>query len=181
MFKSLLLALVLCLGATTASAQTNSRQVKHLNQAINTTRQNVWHWQRVLGLPLTHAATRPEQIKSPAYRRYVARLWRARWHRLQTRVQRPPRQSEWLCIHDGRGARWGVGEGSWTANTGNGYYGGLQMDLSFQRSYGGYLLKSKGTANHWTPLEQIWVAERAYKSGRGYYPWPNTARACGLI
>jgi hypothetical protein len=25
------------------------------------------------------------------------------------------------------------------------------------------------------------VAERAYRSGRGFYPWPNTARACGLI
>jgi hypothetical protein len=25
------------------------------------------------------------------------------------------------------------------------------------------------------------VAERAYRSGRGFYPWPNSARACGLI
>ena len=55
------------------------------------------------------------------------------------------------------------------------------MDLSFQRSYGGYLLHLKGTANRWSSYEQMWVAERAYKSGRGFYPWPNTARACGLI
>jgi hypothetical protein len=43
------------------------------------------------------------------------------------------------------------------------------------------LLRRKGTADHWTPLEQIWVAEHAYRSGRGFYPWPNTARDCGLI
>jgi hypothetical protein len=27
----------------------------------------------------------------------------------------------------------------------------------------------------------MWVAERAHRSGRGFYPWPNTARHCGLI
>ena len=59
--------------------------------------------------------------------------------------------------------------------------GGLQMDLGFQRTYGGGLLSRKGTANHWTPLEQMWAAERAHRSGRGFYPWPNTARYCGLI
>ena len=63
---------------------------------------------------------------------------------------------------------------------GSPYYGGLQMDISFQASYGGPLLATKGTAENWTPLEQMWVAERAYRSGRGFYPWPNTARACGL-
>ena len=55
------------------------------------------------------------------------------------------------------------------------------MDISFQRTYGAHLLRRKGTADHWTPLEQMWVAERAYRSGRGFYPWPNTARHCGLI
>lgn len=84
----------------------------------------------------------------------------------------PPHYSAWLCIH--------AGEGSWTDPYAP-YYGGLQMDWSFMSSYGGALLASKGTADHWTPLEQMWVAERAYSSGRGFYPWPNTARACGLI
>ena len=71
-------------------------------------------------------------------------------------------------------------EGAWS-DSGSPYYGGLQMDISFQASYGGPLLATKGTAENWTPLEQMWVAERAYRSGRGFYPWPNTARACGLI
>lgn len=86
--------------------------------------------------------------------------------------------SAWLCIHRG--------EGAWNSNTGNSYYGGLQMDLGFQSTYGPELLQAKGTADHWTPAEQITVARRArdgysHYGPRGYGPWPNTARACGLI
>jgi hypothetical protein len=76
------------------------------------------------------------------------------------------------CIHRG--------EGGWSANTGNGYYGGLQMDVGFQRTYAPDLLRSKGTADRWTPAEQMATAIVAHGS-RGFYPWPNTARACGLI
>jgi hypothetical protein len=55
------------------------------------------------------------------------------------------------------------------------------MDRGFMAGYApGYLLR-KGFADNWTPLEQMWVAERAYRSGRGFYAWPNTARMCGLI
>ena len=76
----------------------------------------------------------------------------------------------WLCIHHY--------EGSWS-DTGSPYWGGLQMDYSFQSTYGGWLLRHKGTADHWSPLEQIWVAVRASHS-RGFSPWPNTARYCGM-
>ena len=76
----------------------------------------------------------------------------------------------WLCIH-----RY---EGSW-ADAGGPYWGGLQMDLSFQQSYGGWLFRHKGTADHWSPLEQIWVAVRAARV-RGFSPWPDTARYCGM-
>lgn len=116
--------------------------------------------------------------------RRALRLARAeiRWTRrelAETRAAlRPPAPivsyvSAWLCIHRH--------EGSWSANTGNGYYGGLQMDLAFQRAYGADLLARKGTANNWTPAEQMMVAERGHKSGRGFSPWPNTARMCGLL
>jgi Transglycosylase-like domain len=78
----------------------------------------------------------------------------------------------WRCIHRL--------EGSWTANTGNGYYGGLQMDLAFQRAYGWRYLRRWGTADSWPPWAQLRTAENARRS-RGYWPWPNTARACGLL
>lgn len=84
----------------------------------------------------------------------------------------PPHYSAWMCIHKF--------EGSWKDH-GAPYYGGLQMDWDFMRAYGRRLLRTKGTADNWTPLEQMWVAEAAYRAGRGFYPWPNTARMCGLI
>src|SRR4051812_31468554 len=116
------------------------------------------------------------------------RRWRAeRAHRLRTlrTVRRtlqahhaappglPPHYRDWLCIHHY--------EGAWNANTGNGYYGGLQMDITFQSVYGAEFLNRWGTADNWPPWAQIRAAVRAYQSGRGFYPWPNTARACGLI
>jgi Transglycosylase-like domain len=90
--------------------------------------------------------------------------------------------NDWICIHHG--------EGAWNDNTGNGYYGGLQMDYTFMSSYGPKVLgfdsaqemfSKRGTADHWTPKEQIAVAEYARSSGRGYRPWPKTARHCGLL
>lgn len=72
-------------------------------------------------------------------------------------------------------------EGSWSANTGNGYYGGLQMDVGFQRLYGPTYLRRWGTADNWPVWAQLDAAVRAYRSGRGFWPWPNSARICGLL
>ena len=77
-----------------------------------------------------------------------------------------------LCIHHY--------EGAWTSNTGNGYYGGLQMDRRFMQRYGRGLLGRWGTADNWPAWAQLEVAARAHDSGRGFTPWPNTARSCGL-
>ncbi|MGZ4632691.1 MAG: hypothetical protein ACXV2G_08510, partial [Actinomycetes bacterium] len=85
---------------------------------------------------------------------------------------RPPHKLGWLCIHHF--------EGSWR-DASDPYWGGLQMDSGFMRSYAPRLLLRRGWANRWSPLEQMWVAERAHRSGRGYGPWPNTARYCGLL
>jgi hypothetical protein len=72
-------------------------------------------------------------------------------------------------------------EGAWTSNSGNGYYGGLQMDYGFMQRYGTEYLQRWGTADRWPAWAQIAASVRAYQSGRGFYPWPNTARACGLL
>lgn len=72
-------------------------------------------------------------------------------------------------------------EGAWTSNTGNGYYGGLQMDVRFMRTYGASYVQRWGTADNWPSWAQIAAAARAHASGRGFTPWPNTARACGLM
>jgi hypothetical protein len=131
-----------------------------------------WRWQSLMGVrrtPTTHAAaTEP----SRAFKLWVRDLWRKRAVQAWRRAANPPHRSQWLCIH-----RY---EGAWN-DPNPPHYGGLQMDISFQRAYGPELLRRKGTADNWTPLEQMWVAERAYRAGRGFYPWPNTARHCGLI
>jgi len=113
------------------------------------------------------------------------RLWQARLARAALDVVRHGRaavarpqvpsylESAFLCIH-----RY---EGAWNANTGNGYYGGLQMDRAFQGQYGSDYVRRWGTADGWPAWAQIHAAVRAYQSGRGFYPWPNTARACGLL
>jgi hypothetical protein len=106
------------------------------------------------------------------YRRWLLAVWRRRHARARRAFARPPHRAAWLCIQRH--------EAPWH-DPGGPYYGGLQMDLAFQRLYGADLLRRKGTANRWTRLEQMWVAERALRAGRGFYPWPNTARACGLL
>jgi len=83
----------------------------------------------------------------------------------------PAHYREWLCIHSH--------EGAWDANTGNGYYGGLQFGWSEWMKFGasyGYPVP----ASNASPMQQMWAAERYWKIA-GFYPWPNTARYCGLI
>ncbi len=136
-------------------------------------RKETWRWQKLMGVKLAPARRLAERPTNLAYHRWMLNKWRKQARQARRAATHPKRLQAWLCIHRR--------EGPWNANTGNGYYGGLQMDISFQRTYGRHLLRKKGRAHKWVPLEQIWVAERAYRSGRGFYPWPNTARACGLI
>jgi hypothetical protein len=130
-----------------------------------------WRWQRLTGAKLTPAPTRTLSGLTPTAVQRTATEWRIRLAEAHDNALHPPHLKQFLCIH-----RY---EGSWT-DTGEPYYGGLQMDRGFQQTYGGRLYATKGTADHWTPIEQIWVAEKALKS-RGYWPWPNTARYCGLL
>lgn len=83
-----------------------------------------------------------------------------------------PLERAFLCIHSH--------EGSWTDPNAP-YYGGVQMDRQFQATYGPEFLRAFGTADHWPVSVQLTVAIRAYLSGRGFHPWPTTARMCGLI
>jgi uncharacterized protein YabE (DUF348 family) len=57
--------------------------------------------------------------------------------------------------------------GNWAANTGNGYYGGLQFSLSTWRAYGGSGLPSNNSRE-----EQIRIAEKVRAASGGYGAWP---------
>jgi hypothetical protein len=154
----------------------NARQTAQTIRLIDRYRKETWRWQKLMRRTRTPSNS-AGQSPAPAYRAWLLRLWKQRAARARREAHDPPRRTAWLCIYrHERHPRMG-----WRTRTGNGLFGGLQMDLSFQRTYGADLLRFKGTAERWTAIEQIWVAERAYRSGRGFYPWPNTARSCGLI
>jgi len=138
---------------------------------IRESRAGARRWLAVVhGGPPGPSASRRPSARSLARLPHLARLWRRREHAAWWRANHPPELQGWTCIH-----RY---EGSWTDSDGP-YYGGLQMDLSFQAAYGSWLLRHRGTADHWSPLEQIWTAVRAWRL-RGFSPWPSTAHYCGM-
>jgi hypothetical protein len=159
--------------ATTKDPRAETRRTLALRSRAAHSRAAARRWRALMRDPMPIVRRPTIEFRSlHQKRRWWARRWArkaywARWH-----GHRPPHLRAWLCIH-----RY---EGSWHDPYAP-YYGGLQMDLTFQRRYGLRLLRRKGTADHWTRYEQMWVAERAHRSGRGFYPWPNTARYCGLI
>ena len=76
-------------------------------------------------------------------------------------------------------------EGSWR-DPNPPYEGGMQMSRDFQRAYGRHYGKNIsyvrrwGTADDWPVWAQIHATRHAH-AHRGFNPWPNTARACGLL
>jgi Transglycosylase-like domain len=175
------LALVTTMTAPTPAGAQRSSLLRPGNEfllaPIERKRNETWRWQRLMRQSRTSGSNNARRSVDPAYRRWVLRLWTKRARRARILAANPPRKTAWQCIY--RHER--HPEQGWATRTGNGYYGGLQMDVAFQARYGPELLRRKGTADRWTAVEQMWIAERAYRSGQGFYPWPETARACGLI
>ncbi len=165
-------ALVTPVGAAAQVTSDSTGEVEALVDAIRSHRDAAWHWQRVMGKRPTRTQFLERQTTDVVRLTYLRDTWRTRAMRLRDRALRPPHRAQWLCIHRHEG-RW--------KDPNAPYYGGLQMDLGFQRAYGRYLLRRKGTANRWSPAEQMWTAEKALRDGRGFHPWPVSARRCGLL
>ena len=99
------------------------------------------------------------------------RLKQVRGLRLSLHAQLGAVNGALLCVHGH--------EGSWS-DPADPYWGGLQMDRSFQMTYGRPLVQRFGWANRWPAEAQLAVGVVAFYAGRGYGPWPNTSRMCGL-
>lgn len=67
--------------------------------------------------------------------------------------------------------------GRWNVNTGNGYYGGLQEDMTFWRRYGGPAYASRPDLA--SPSAQIAVAQKG-QAVQGWGAWPRCSRMLGL-
>ncbi len=124
--------------------------------------------------PHGHAERRATTIPAlvPILVRWEGRLA----HYRAALARREPTLQGFACIH--------TYEGPWNAVSDSDptYYGGLQMDRTFEVDYGDDVLSSHGgrDANVWSAHDQLMVAMRAYRT-TGYTPWPNTAAACGLL
>jgi hypothetical protein len=66
--------------------------------------------------------------------------------------------------------------GNWRANTGNGYYGGLQFSQRTWTAFGGKSYAS--TANRATRSQQIAIAEKVLRV-QGWKAWPTCSRRIG--
>jgi hypothetical protein len=133
--------------------------------------ERIQDWQARHDKEVSAYQARPRGCRA-IYRTAVALQRQARAERREYEAWFERTYAKWRCIHRG--------EGAWNSNTGNGYYGGLQMDVSFYSTYGPEFTRRWGHAGNWPVWAQLLAAERAYAS-RGFYPWPNTARNCGLL
>ena len=166
---------VIVITGATNTAQAGSvgdSKVSRLRAGVIWHRQQTWNWQEISLVRNTKTAYSEKTSHSAPYLRWLSKSWSKRRLAARRYASSPPHYNQWLCIH-----RY---EGAWNDPNAP-YYGGLQMDMSFQRAYGWDALAKWGTADHWHPLTQMWVAEKAYSAGRGFGPWPNTARMCGLL
>ncbi len=68
--------------------------------------------------------------------------------------------------------------GNWAINTGNGYYGGLQFDLTTWKAYGGGAFAPR--ADQATREQQIAVATKVRDDRGGYGSWPACSAKLGL-
>src|SRR5680860_74310 len=66
--------------------------------------------------------------------------------------------------------------GNWAANTGNGYYGGLQFNVSTWQSYGG-----TGYPHEASRETQIAIATKVRDANGGYGSWPACSQQMGLL
>ncbi len=133
-------------------------------------RSRTWHWQDVAGRARTPTSHAERHTRSVAYLAWIDRLWshrRITARRLAARQPTIAHLALWECIHRG--------EGAWNAQTGNGFYGGLQMTYGWDGLVGNAALL--------LPTQQMQAAETGYRRS-GYSTawlegqWPNTSPPC---
>ena len=121
-------------------------------------------------MPHTPSAHAERRTRSFAYLQWIDHLWSHRRIAARRYARAHPligHRTLWLCIHSR--------EGAWNAQTGNGFYGGLQMTYGWDGLVENAALLS--------PAAQMRAAETGYRRS-GYSvswlegQWPNTYPPC---
>lgn len=177
---TLLLTTLLCLAALTSASQARhwpeTPLISVLNQQALKIRQA--RANRCLSAPVFrwHPGYRvPQHLRAFVIRQRQARLARNRALPVNCEYQRAlswHRSSPASCVRSKEG-------GLTSVNPAGPYYGWYQTDPDFQATYGREFVRAYGHGI-WPARAQILTAYRGWRA-RGWYPWPNTARACGLL
>lgn len=176
-------ALVCSLGlVTTSTAQAKTLQLSHKpfshmtnSEKVNYLKRQIHHDRSILRFAKNHKEIQSVELHKAVHWARIS--LRIASKNLKKYVYHPVISAAsgviagLLCIHSH--------EGSWS-DPGSPYWGGLQMDLSFQAAYGPEFLHRWGTADNWPIWAQLKAGVRGYIA-RGWGPWPNTARLCGLM
>ena len=106
-------------------------------------------------------------LRSSLVRQPVAEIVRS-----APRTARRPSRAPRAPSYSGDGSAWDriaacESGGNWAANTGNGYYGGLQFNLGTWQAYGG-----SGRPDQNSRSQQIAIAEKVRAAEGGYGAWP---------
>lgn len=125
---------------------------------------------------VTPSAVTPGKQR-PEHRKVSRWLHREPVVDLERQTPRPPvaqgRRRHTTPVHNWNALAACEASGDWHANTGNGYYGGAQMDLTFWRNYGGLRFASRPDLA--TRTQQLVVAERGL-AVQGVGAWPVCGR-----
>jgi len=184
---TLILAIAIAAAVVGTSRATDYPSADNARISLGVYKKVIWnqfHWtNRALRNRCRETFEFPEFTKAPAssvspqWRDDHIRYAKKKHHRAQAKSSLCKPWPDWfekgaMCIHSF--------EGAWDDPNAP-YWGGMQMDLSFQKAYGPEFYAAKGTADNWTVYEQLLAAWRGYIARGGWGPWPNTARYCGLL
>jgi hypothetical protein len=173
--------------ATSATSGIGNGAPVHATSTLRTVRAIVYdiRWTRKHAIRRARRAALPIPRHGHAERNAVTRAdlvqildkWEHRLaHYRAAYARRKPVIDDLMCIHSY--------EGAWDAvsDTVPTYYGGLQMDATFEQAYGADVLayRDGAHANRWPKHDQLMVGYRGYEV-RGFTPWPTAAAACGLF
>jgi hypothetical protein len=154
----------LVVAAPAATVPGGPAEISRLADSIRKQRAVAWDWQRVMGKRTSPTRYLERKLTSVTLLSLIRDHWRFEARKARSQATAAAACGRWLCIHGHEGA-WKRSRRALLRRSPDGPLvpGGLRL----------LPLRTKGTADNWLPLEQMWTAEKALRAGRGFYPGPR--------